>query len=116
MKFLDQPRFAQARLANDHDQLAVALPCSLPAPHQHPYFVIAPNKRRKLALSGAASAAARTDEPVQNPLFWHALEGMRSTLFRHKSPATCRSTSAVTKTALGSANACTRAAMLATSP
>jgi hypothetical protein len=33
MKFLDQTRFSQPRLTNDHHQLAVALPRPLPAPH-----------------------------------------------------------------------------------
>jgi hypothetical protein len=41
MKLLDQARFAQARLADDHHQLPVALPRSLPAPSQHRDFVVA---------------------------------------------------------------------------
>jgi hypothetical protein len=87
MKFLDQARFAQARLADDHDQLAVALPRSLPASHHHCHLVVAPNKWRKLALSGPASTAARTNEPVQNHLLGYALEGMRAALFGDKKPS-----------------------------
>jgi hypothetical protein len=41
MKFLNQTRFAQAGLADNHDQLAVALPRPLPASHQHRYFLVA---------------------------------------------------------------------------
>ena len=46
MKFLDQARFAQARLADDQHQLAVALPRPLPAPHQHRRF---PRRGRRAA-------------------------------------------------------------------
>ena len=59
MKFLDQARFSQPRLTNDHHQLAVALPRPLPAPHQHRYFVVTAYERGKIALPGAASATAR---------------------------------------------------------
>jgi hypothetical protein len=41
MKFLDQARFAQAGLANDHDQLGISVSRPLPAPHQHRHFVVA---------------------------------------------------------------------------
>jgi hypothetical protein len=43
MKFLDQARLAEPRLADDQDQLAVALPRSLPPPHQHGEFFLAAN-------------------------------------------------------------------------
>ena len=59
MKFLDQAGFAQPRLADDHHQLAVALPRPLPAPHQHRHFVVAADERGEIALPGTASAAAR---------------------------------------------------------
>ena len=67
MKFLDQARLAQARLADDQHKLAVALPRPLPAAHQHSDFIVAADQRRKLALPGAAAAAAGADEPVTAP-------------------------------------------------
>ena len=65
MKFLDQARLAQSRLADDQHQLAVALPRALPAPQQHRDFLLAPDERRQMALPRAASAAARPHEPEQ---------------------------------------------------
>ena len=84
MKFLDQARFAQARLADDQHQLAVALPRPLPAPHQHRHFVVAADERREMALPGAAAAAARAHQPEQHRRLGHALERVRAALFGHK--------------------------------
>src|SRR6516164_9390385 len=58
MEFLNEPRLADPRLADDEHQLAVALPRSLPAPHQHGDFLVATHQRRQMALPCAASAAA----------------------------------------------------------
>ena len=63
MKFFDQARLTQARLAHDQYQVALALPRPLPAPHQHCDFLIAPDKRREMALARAASASARPYKP-----------------------------------------------------
>jgi hypothetical protein len=41
MKLLDQARLAQSRLAHDQYQLPVALPRSLPAPHEQGDFFFA---------------------------------------------------------------------------
>jgi hypothetical protein len=56
MEFLDEPRLADPRLADDQHQLAIALPSPLPAPHQYSYFLIATHERREMALAGPASA------------------------------------------------------------
>ena len=80
MKFLDQARFTQARLADDQHQLAVTLPRPLPAPHQHGDFLVAADERREMALPGAASAAAGTNEPEQHHRLRHALERMCAAL------------------------------------
>ena len=80
MKFLDQARFAQARLADDQHQLAVALPRPLPAPHQHRDFLVAADQRREIALRRAASAAARAHQPEQRHRLGHALERVRAAL------------------------------------
>jgi hypothetical protein len=47
-------------------QLAVALPRSLPTPHQYADFFVAPDERREMTLSGAASAAARPHDPIED--------------------------------------------------
>ena len=80
MKFLDQARLAESRLADDQHQLAVALPRPLPAPHQHGDFLVATDERREMALPRAASAAARPHEPEQRHRLRHALEFMAAAL------------------------------------
>src|SRR5271157_3202936 len=64
MEFFDQAGFSQSRLAHDHRQLTVALPRPLPSPHQHRDLFLATHKRREMALSRAAPAAARPYEAV----------------------------------------------------
>ena len=86
MKFLDQARFTEPRLADDHHQLAVALPRPLPAPQQHRHFVVAADERREIALRRAAAAAARPHQPEQRRRLGHALERMRAALFRDEQP------------------------------
>ena len=65
VKFLDQARFTEPRLADDHHQLAVALPRPLPAPQQHRHFIVAADQRREIALRRAPAAAARAHQPEQ---------------------------------------------------
>jgi hypothetical protein len=52
LKFLDQARLTEPRLADNHQQLPVALARSLPAPHQRGDFLIATNKRRHAVVCG----------------------------------------------------------------
>jgi hypothetical protein len=63
VQFLDQARLAQPRLADDQHQLPVALPRSLPLPHQYGEFLVAADERREMALPSPASATARPHEP-----------------------------------------------------
>jgi hypothetical protein len=63
MEFLNEPRLADPRLADDQHQLAVALPRPLPAPHQHRDLFLATNQRREMSWPRAASAPARPHEP-----------------------------------------------------
>src|SRR5271166_1878862 len=74
MKFLDQAGFTEPGLANDLHKLTVALPRPLPAAHQHGHLIVAADERRELACAGAASAAARANEPEQRDRLRHALE------------------------------------------
>ncbi len=81
VKLLDQARFAQARLAGDHHQLAVALPHPFPAPQQQRHFVVAAEERREIALPGAASATAGAHELKQHRRLGHALECVLAAIF-----------------------------------
>jgi hypothetical protein len=56
--------------------LPVALPRPLPAAHQHCDFFLAADKRRQMALPGAASAAACPNDPIQRHRLRPALELM----------------------------------------
>ena len=84
MKLLDQPRLAQPRLTNDQHQLAVALPCPLPAPHQHGDLLVATDERREMALPCAASTAAGANDPEQRHRLRHAFELMAAALLGDK--------------------------------
>jgi hypothetical protein len=74
----------KSRLADNHHKLPIALPRPIPAPHQHGDLLVAPNERRELALAGAASAAARADDPEQRYWLRHALEFMAAALLGHE--------------------------------
>jgi hypothetical protein len=74
MKFLDQARLAEAGLANDHQQLPVALSSPLPAPHQQCHFLVATHERCETALPRAASAAACPHQPEQSHRLRYAFE------------------------------------------
>src|SRR6516164_6257608 len=84
MKFLDQAGFADPWLAYNQHQLAVALPRPLPASHQHGDFLVAANKGREPALPGAASTAARPNNPVKRHRLRHAFEFVAATLLGDK--------------------------------
>ena len=66
--------------------MAVALPRPIPAPHQHRHFLVAADQRRELALSGAAAAAARSDQTVKRDRLRHAFEHVATVLLRHEQP------------------------------
>jgi hypothetical protein len=80
MKFLDQARFSQSRLAHYYHQLPLALPRPIPAPHQHGDFLVAADKRREMALPSAAPAAARAHDPEQFHRLGHAFEFIAAAL------------------------------------
>jgi hypothetical protein len=84
MKLLDQARLAQPRLADDHYQLPVALPRTLPAPHQHCDFFVATDQRCEMALTRTASPTARTHDPEQRHRLRHAFELMAATFLGYE--------------------------------
>ena len=116
MKFFDQARLAQSGLPDDEHELAVALPRPFPAPRQDRYLFFTADQWREMPLSRAASCTARPHYPEQGYRVRHALEFVAAAVLGNERAATWRCTFAVTRTAPGSASACTRAARLATSP
>ena len=64
-EFLDQARLAEARLADDHDELALAPARAVPAPEQHRHLVLAADERRQRPLrrrAGRRRSRARCEE------------------------------------------------------
>src|SRR6516164_2032313 len=84
MEFLNEPRLADPRLADDQYQLAVALPRPLPSPRQHRDFLIATHQRREMTSPPAPSAAARPHEPEKRYRLRHAFEFMAAPLLGDK--------------------------------
>src|SRR6516225_2472107 len=84
MKFLNQTRFSQSRLADDQHQLTLALPSPLPPSHQRDDFFVAAHKRREMTLPGPASPAARPHEPEQRHWFSQTFEFMAPALLGNK--------------------------------
>jgi hypothetical protein len=61
-KLLDQPRLADAGLADDQRQLAFAFERARPAARQQRKFVLAADERRQDARPAPPAAAARPDD------------------------------------------------------
>src|SRR5262245_48710705 len=80
VKFLNEPRLTDPRLADDQHQLAVALPRPLPAPRQHGDLFLAADERREIALSRTPAAAARPYKLEQRHRLRHAFQFMRPAL------------------------------------
>ena len=79
-ELLDQARLAEARLADDHDELALALARALPAPEQHRHLVVAADERRQRPCAGPAAGAARAHDPKERRRLGHAFERMRAAI------------------------------------
>jgi hypothetical protein len=62
MKLLDEPRLAQAWLADDQDELAFACPSALPSPCQQSQFLLARDERRERPPAAAPSSAAGAND------------------------------------------------------
>src|SRR5271169_4294164 len=66
VELLDQARLAEAGLADDLDELALARPRALPAPQQHRDLLLAADQWRQRALARAPAAAAGAHDPIEN--------------------------------------------------
>src|SRR5215471_14530430 len=64
-ELLDQPRLADARLADDQHKLRFACARAFPTARQQAQFLLAADEGRKLTHAGAASAAARPHNEEQ---------------------------------------------------
>ena len=62
VKFIEHSRLTHAWFADDHHQLAIALPRPLPTTHQNGNFFFPADERRELALPDAAARAASAHE------------------------------------------------------
>ena len=83
-KFLDQPRLADTRFANNQHQLPVTLPRPLPAPHQHGDLLVTTDQRRETALPRAASDTARPYQAEQGHRLRYASEFVTAALLDNK--------------------------------
>jgi hypothetical protein len=79
-QFLDEPRFAETGLTHDQHQLAIAVPCSFPAPHQYRYLFLATNQWREMTLARAPSATTRSYKLEQRHRLWNAFQFMAAAL------------------------------------
>ena len=95
VEFLDQPRFPEAGLADDHHQLAITLLRALPAPGQHGHLLVTADQRRELALPGVAATAARAHQLNKAVGSGTPFSACMPRSSATKSPAICRSTRAV---------------------
>ena len=75
-ELLDQPRFAEARLADDQRELPLAAARALPAAREQVEFLGAADQRRRRARAAAPPAAAGAHDAVELRLFGHAFQLM----------------------------------------
>ena len=74
VKLLDEPRLAEARLADDEDELPIACPRPLPAARQEVQFLLAADERRKRPPAASPAAAALADNAEKLDWLADALE------------------------------------------
>src|SRR5271168_258379 len=73
-ELLDQPRFAEARLADDQRELPLAAARALPPAREQVELLGAADQRRRRARTAATAAAARAHDAVELRLFGHAFQ------------------------------------------
>src|SRR5271165_1049012 len=80
VEFLDQPRLADAGLADDQNKLAFARPHALPAAYQEAQFLLAADKGRQSPRPRPPAAAARAHDAEELDRLGDALEFARALL------------------------------------
>ncbi len=81
-ELLDQARFAEARLADDGDELAFAGASAIPAAHQHRDFLVAADKGGERALAGTSACAARPHDAEERDRLGRAFQRVLPTILR----------------------------------
>src|SRR5262245_41080667 len=84
VKFLNEPRLADPRLADDQHQLAITLPRPLPAPRHHGDLFLAADERREIALSRTPAPAARPYKLEQPYRLWAPFQVMAAAFLSDK--------------------------------
>ena len=84
VKLLHQPRLAQAGLADDQRELALAFARALPAPGEKIELLLAPDERRQSARPAAPAAAARAHDAIERHRRRHPLELVLAAVLRHE--------------------------------
>ena len=85
-ELLDEARLADAGLADDLDELALAFERARPAARQQRKFVLAADERRQSARPAAPAAAARPHDAIERDRRRHALELMRALVLDDEKP------------------------------
>ena len=86
VKLLHQPGLAQARLADDQRELALAFVCALPAPGEKIELLLTPDERRQRTRAAAPAAAACAHHPIERHGRRHPLELVLAAVLRDKQP------------------------------
>ena len=115
-KFLDQARLADAGLADDLHELALAFERARPAAHQQRKLVLAADERRQGARPAAPAAAARPHDAIERDWLGTPLRSCAPLSSTTKSPAVCRCTPRCDEHRPRFGSACTRAATFGASP
>ena len=77
-EFFYEPRLAEARLADDLDELALAAPRALPAAHEQGEVLLAADEGRERPSAASPAAAARPHEAIEDGPAGDALEIVRA--------------------------------------
>ena len=85
-KLLDQPRLADAGLADHKRELALAFARALPTPTEQIELLLASDERRQRSLTRPTAGAARADDAIERQRRCYALERMRAAVLRDKQP------------------------------
>ena len=85
-KLLDEARLADARLADDLDELTLACQSARPAARQQRKLVLAADERRQDARPAPPAGAARPHDAIERNRRRHALEVMRALVFGDEKP------------------------------
>src|SRR6516164_4585054 len=104
-KLLDQPRLADAGLADNHHELPFPRSGAFPAAGQDADVLFAANERREKPGALPAASAAYAQYPIERHWRRDALELVRALVLDDEEPGGCRWTVNVTSTVPGSAEA-----------